>query len=651
MTRKRYGRTAGAGGRKPKGPIGKVSRSQSVTTYGPGALYELRTFKGGAIANSVIVAGIHKWPESEMNDNRISEPTLAASLGVDRFLMPPSAEDGDDSPPIPAYRFPEWLECSECNRVGHVNHLFEEEIDGPPKCAANDCSGYGVPTRLVVTCFKKEGEADEGSPGHIDNFPWIWWAHSQTGKEVCGDPEVYLSNEGRKAGISGLIVECRNKDCKASRSLGDVFKPEMLKPIKCSGYRPWLGDRKEEHVCEACDRPVRVLLRGASNIYFPVSASAISIPPLSSRLVQEIENRCWQILGDLKKRIQDGETVNRPEFVKSFRNTLGYSRYTPEQIELALDVILDNSATGGQKLTESQQKLRERQALVSDYESDPEEPTDDDFENEIIEMEDFYQQKLLRVYLQTISKIHRLREVRAIRGFQRVESSPVADSYTKACAPISKYKEDWLPAIETRGEGIYFELSKDRLAEWETNEAVLTHIAPLVGNYLRYCEDRGIEDVDMDLVAPGYLLIHTLSHLLIKQLSLECGYSSASIRERLFYGSNESEQWCGVLLYTASGSADGTLGGLVRQGEPDNLDKMMASSLENARWCSSDPLCIESAGQGVDALNLAACHACSLVSETSCEQRNLLLDRALLVGTPDNPEIGFFHDFLHGDKS
>ncbi|MCU8005727.1 DUF1998 domain-containing protein [Shewanella sp. SM96] len=650
MTRKRFGETRGTVRRKPKGPIGKVSRSQSVTTYGPGALYELRTFKGGAIANSVIIAGIHRWPVSEMNENRISEPTLAASLGVDRFLMPPSAEDGDDSPPIPAYRFPEWLECSECNRVGHVNHVFEEEIDGPPKCAANNCNGYGVPTRLVVTCYKKEGETDESSPGHIDNFPWIWWAHSQSGKEVCDDPEVYLINEGKKAGISGLIVECRNKDCRASRSLGDVFKPEMLKPIKCSGYRPWLGDRKEEHVCEPCERSVRVLLRGASNIYFPVPASAISIPPLSSKLVQEIENRCWQILGDLKRRIQDGETVNKPEFVKSFRNTLGYSRYTPEQIMLAVNAILDNSACGGQKLTESQQKLRERDALVNNYEPNQQDSTEDDFENEVLEMEDFYRQKLLRTYLQTLSKVHRLREVRAIRGFQRVESSPVADSYTKACAPISKFKEDWLPAIETRGEGIYFELSKGRLAEWECREDVLKHISPLVANFVRYCDERHIE-TDMNLVAPGYLMIHTLSHLLIKQLSLECGYSSASIRERLFYGRNEDEQWCGVLLYTASASADGTLGGLVRQGEPSNLNAMIASSLENARWCSSDPLCIESEGQGVDALNMAACHACALVSETSCEQRNLLLDRALLVGTPDNPKIGFFHEFLIGDNS
>lgn len=650
MANRRFGRAGKSGKRKRKGPIGKISRGQSVTTYGPGALYELRTFKGGAIANSVIVAGIHMWPEGEMNEDRISEPTLAASLGVDRFLMPPSAEDGDDSFPIPAYRFPEWLECSECNRLGHVNHLFDEEIDGPPKCAAYDCSGYGVPTRLVVTCYKKEGELDDSSPGHIDNFPWVWWAHSQSENHVCDAPEVYLVNEGKKAGISGLIVECRNKDCGASRSLGDVFNPEMLKGIKCKGYRPWLGDRKEDNVCEACERPVRVLLRGASNIYFPVTASAISIPPLSSKLVQEMENRCWQYLGDMKKRLQGGENLNKPEYIKSLRNILGHSRYTPDQIELALDAILQNSVGDKQKLNESEQKFREREALVSDYEADIEDPYKDDFENEVLGLDEFNASTVLKTYLQTLSKVHRLREVRATRGFQRVESSPVADSYTKACAPISKFKEDWLPAIETRGEGIYFELSKDRLADWEASQVVLDHIVPLVANYQRYCEDRGIDEVNLDLVSPGYLMIHTLSHLLIKQLSLECGYSSASIRERLYYGHNEDERWCGVLLYTASASADGTLGGLVRQGEPENLDAMIRSALENARWCSSDPLCIESEGQGVDALNIAACHACALVSETSCEQRNQLLDRALLIGTPDVPEIGFFYQFLHGDK-
>jgi len=643
MAKPRFGKKSGTNRKKKKGPIGKVSRSQTVTTYGPGSLYELRTFKGGAIANSVIVAGTHLWPADEMQE--VSEPTLAASLGVDRFLMPPSAEDEDNPVPVPAYRFPEWLECNECHRIGHVNIHFDEEIDAPPRCSANDCNGYGVPTRLVVACHSPDEDKSGKTPGHIDNFPWVWWAHSQSSESRCENAEVYLEAKGKKAGISGLVVECRAKGCGASRSLEGVFSKNALVGRDCTGYRPWLGSRKDDGVCEACERPVRSLLRGASNIYFPVPASAISIPPLSSRIVQEIEVRGRVLLNALKEMQRRGESFDREKYISDFQNGIpGFRRYDREQIGMAMGILLENAAVGGQKLTEAQQKDRERQALTHDSDKDQ---LEDDFENVVVEDYDIQKTHLLGGVLELLSKVHRLREVRALRGFQRIESSPVADSYTQSCAPLSRFPEDWLPAIETRGEGIYFELSKDRLAEWESKEAVLAHIQPLVGNFKRYCEDRGIEP-DMDLVAPGYLMIHTLSHLLIKQLSLECGYSSASIRERLFHGRNEDEQWSGVLLYTATASADGTLGGLVRQGEPANLDKLMGSALENARWCSSDPLCIESEGQGVDALNLSACHACSLVSETSCEQRNLLLDRALLVGTPDEPEIGFFHEFLRG---
>ncbi len=640
MIKPRFGKKYGKRKKKPKGPIGKISRSQAVTTYGPGALYELRTFKRGAIANSVIIAGTDNWDEDEMQG--VSEPTLASSLGVERFFVPPSAEDGDNSVPIPAYRFPEWLECSQCKRIGHINMHFDEEIDAPPSCSANDCNGYGVPTRLVVACYSDDKSNSGVSPGHIDNFPWIWWAHSQSDKDNCDNPEIYLLNEGKKAGISGLVVSC--KSCESSRSLGDVFQAKALKNIECKGYRPWLGSKKDDGVCEPCERPVRVLLRGASNIYFPVAASAISIPPLSSKLIQEIEIRGRAILTALKKSHTNGETINYEQYIALFQNGIpGFRRYESDQIGMAIDILLENASSDGEKLTESQQKNRERQALVNEFSDEGQ--LEDDFENEVLDKEDLYGTDLLIDYLGVLSKVHRLREVRAIRGFQRVENSPVADNYTQLCAPISRYKQDWLPAIENRGEGIYFELSGEKLDKWEQNEMVTERIRPLVINYLSYCDEHGV-DVDMNMVEPAFLMIHTLSHLLIKQLSLECGYSSASIRERLYYGENDDNKWCGVLLYTAGSSADGTLGGLVRQGEPKNLDIMMASALENAQWCSSDPLCIESEGQGVDALNLAACHACVLVSETSCEQRNLLLDRALLVGTPENPEIGFFYNWL-----
>jgi hypothetical protein len=645
MVKQRFGQKNGTSRKKKKGPIGKISRSQAVTTYGPGALYELRTFTGGAIANSVIMGGTHLWP-TDLKE--VSEPTLAASLGVDRFLMPPSAEEEDNPVPVPAFRFPEWLECNECHRIGHVNYHFNEEIDAPPRCSANDCSGYGVPTRLVVACHAGGKDASGQSPGHIDNFPWIWWAHSLSGEGTCGNAEIYLDAKGKKAGISGLVVGCRAKGCGASRSLDGVFNKDALLGRSCTGYSPWLGSRKDEWACESCERPVRTLLRGASNIYFPVPASAISIPPLSSKLVQDMVVRGRSTYNALKKDSAEGRAENRKFYIQMFQNGIpGFHRYDSEQIGRAMDILMENAAAGGQKLTEAQQKDRERQALINN--SDESAQGDDDFENEVVDRYEFIKAPLLNGYLEVLAKVRRLREVRAIRGFQRIESAPVADSYTQACAPLSRYKEDWLPAIETRGEGIYFEISKDRLAEWEASKTVLDHIRPLVDHFKRYCVDRGIE-VDLNFVSPGFLLIHTLSHLLIKQLSLECGYSSASVRERLFYGSNDSARWCGVLLYTATASADGTLGGLVRQGEPENLNSMMASALENARWCSSDPLCIESEGQGVDALNMAACHACSLVSETSCEQRNLLLDRALLVGTPDNPEIGFFHLFLRGDE-
>jgi len=136
-------------------------------------------------------------------------------------------------------------------------------------------------------------------------------------------------------------------------------------------------------------------------------------------------------------------------------------------------------------------------------------------------------------------------------------------------------------------------------------------------------------------------MIHTFSHLLIRQLSFECGYDASSIQERL-YVSSGPDGMAGLLLYTASGDSEGTLGGLVRQGRPEYLADTIKAALENARYCSSDPLCIESEGQGLNSLNLAACHACGLLPETSCELSNMLLDRGLVIGLPEDSECAYF---------
>jgi len=151
------------------------------------------------------------------------------------------------------------------------------------------------------------------------------------------------------------------------------------------------------------------------------------------------------------------------------------------------------------------------------------------------------------------------------------------------------------------------------------------------------------------LVTPKFLLIHTIAHLFINQLSFECGYGSSSLRERIYCDvENTSRSMNGFLVYTASGDAEGTMGGLVRQGNPGRLERTLIRTLRKATWCSYDPICIESAGQGPDSCNLAACHGCALLPETSCEEGNRLLDRAVTIGTPGHPEMGFFEAFLQG---
>src|SRR5690606_39154081 len=144
------------------------------------------------------------------------------------------------------------------------------------------------------------------------------------------------------------------------------------------------------------------------------------------------------------------------------------------------------------------------------------------------------------------------------------------------------------------------------------------------------------------------IFLHTLAHLLIRQLSFECGYGSASLRERIYCNeSADQPNMAGILIYTASGDADGTLGGLVRQGKPDFFSALVSKAVASGYWCSSDPLCIESQGQGLGSLNLAACHACALLPETSCEEFNRLLDRGLVVGTPENPSHGYAARLLY----
>jgi hypothetical protein len=254
----------------------------------------------------------------------------------------------------------------------------------------------------------------------------------------------------------------------------------------------------------------------------------------------------------------------------------------------------------------------------------------------------------LKGFLSGVVLVERLREVRALRGFSRVSPPDPGKSSQVDIAPISRQKMNWLPGIEIRGEGIYLELDEDAVSAWETREDVIARAQQLHRSYEQMCAAR--EWTPSRQITPRLVLVHALAHLLIRQLGLESGYSSASLRERLYVFSREEldshSGIAGLLIYTSTTDSEGSLGGLVRQGKHPHLEVTLLAALQEAAWCASDPLCIESQGQGRDALNLAACHACLLVSETSCEEFNVYLDRGLLIGTLEAPHIGFFNPLL-----
>lgn len=243
-------------------------------------------------------------------------------------------------------------------------------------------------------------------------------------------------------------------------------------------------------------------------------------------------------------------------------------------------------------------------------------------------------------YLSHISLVRKLRETRVLAGLSRL--MPKSSRLDQGVQPLALGQIPWLPAIEVRGEGIFIEFDINRITTWSAEPGPRTRIRILVDDYnaRRVSRDMSRRNVDA-----RFIMVHSFAHALIKELTFTCGYGSASLRERLYCNLDDPNlPMNGLLIYTASGDAEGTLGGLVSQAEPGRLERIVASALRRAMWCSNDPVCMESPGGGVQSSNLAACHGCVLLPETSCEEGNRLLDRALLVGTINERTVGFFGD-------
>ncbi len=605
--------------------LGDVRRSQVITTHGPGSIIDFRAggYRGAGV--SVVAAGLEEWdrwapPPGLGNPQTVYEPRLQKQLGVEGFRLPPVAPQvapgaySKHAGKLVGARFPRWLQCPQCHLIRQSR--FWNEDPGDPALYCAECSEkaggqnrvHVVPVRFIVICER----------GHLDEFPWDWWVkHNENCPQPPGRPRRELRLEGSAtAGLAGLILTCLG--CGAQRSMEGCFGPDAI-PKPCHGRRPWLGADADEH----CEAEPRVVQRGASNIYFPVVVSALDIPPWSDELQKKIGMR-WAML----EKAPDQNA--RRLLIQAFRLSEITGRSESELCSIIEDRI------DRLQLPDSNLRWEEYQQFVQHSKPFG--------ENTEFEIRPAPAPPELMGCLQSVIRATRLREVRALRGFTRVfPPTPGDDDHM---AMIYLNRPTWLPAVENRGEGIFIQLRLERVKRWERQKSVDQRVTQLREAYEQAWKDRGRPGPPPKTITPRLLLIHSLAHALIRQLSLSCGYGSASLRERLYVDTNNEWEMAGLLVFTSSPDADGTLGGLARQGESGNIVRIFEDSLTAMTWCSSDPLCIQGVHSMSDPANGAACHACLLAAETSCEEFNAFLDRALLVGTPKQPNLGYFQDYL-----
>jgi hypothetical protein len=480
-----------------------------------------------------------------------------------------------------------------------------------------------IPVRFIAIC----------ESGHIEDFPFMEWVHRD--EPIEKDCRLRLRAGRSASALSGIIVNCH---CGAWKTMAGAFNQNSLRNIKeCGGQRPWLG--KVDDKARPCGRDLQVAQRGASNVYFPHVFSSIYLPKYEgnhNRRVVDILEKNWEFLTET--RVNGGLNIAVfSAFAKKFRVDLDELLQTAQERLEAERSSLDTSLE--EEHPEETYRKAEHDAILAGLGGD-----NQDFSVKNKQIDEYG--PIIQQYFKSIALIEKLRETRALAGFSRLlpdDGRKIAEQ--KADMALSK-RINWLPAIVVRGEGIFFEFDPQKLEIWLQQPAVLQRADLLLKNFRAAWFNRHRTDWELDLKPFARLvLLHTFAHILVNQFSFECGYGSSALRERIYCNVETDQEMNGILIYTASGDSEGSLGGLVRQGNPGNLENIVTAALYSAQWCSSDPVCMESQGQGPESCNLAACHGCCLLPETSCERGNRLLDRALIVGTLDRAVVGYFEGF------
>jgi len=601
---------------------------KSKQKYTPVRFSHLTSYASiGAIVRGVedklmVVRDIRNWTDKFGKNSAEVIPyvtRVCLALGIDKELrLPPIAKETDkgeiQGSYLSAALFPTYAVCLRCG-VLHNNPWKKQQVDFNDKVKCEKCEGN---LEQVTWCAVS-------NKGYLDDVPWHFVSHLNSDRECRVDFEdTYLKLVTKSNGKRVVkCSRCGSEEYYENRPINVINKQQ-----------PWIFG---ETVDLDKDDVVEILEVNSPSVYLPERSNAIVIPPESRISKSSIIDRLYnnsKICREIEKiKIPLRKKAKMKEVASQFRCNIDDIKNAFIEIRNGYPFLESNITVG--ELMEDEYK-----ALLTPLEDVAD---DEDFVT-VHKTEEWkgLGDQSLSVELSSIVKIveqqiiaSRLREIQIFKGFYRVTQ----EDNENLVPPDIVGESNWLPAIELFGEGVFFTLDEKILKQWEKIDSVKKRTDEIAKRY---------ENSDLNLqkdivISPRFLLLHTLSHLLIRELETTAGYPAASLKERIYC--SQDSKMAGVLIYTVVADIVGSLGGIVESGEPIKFLELMSNVFKHAQWCSLDPVCTEHEGQGPSWLNRAACHACALIPEPSCEFGNVFLDRVFIKG---NQSLGIpsFLDFV-----
>lgn len=643
--------------------VGTIRPTAMLYTSGIGATVDLPHL-------SVVIKGLEAWEKmySKLGEiETIFEPRLLdavqSQLGpnVIEFRKPPWLQEDIDKKlaqtvGVPVNVFPRWLRCTGCDLLTRSDwnvFKYENKNRYRPDQAQyfhEDCRGKGkglsekrkrsvVPARFLLACVD----------GHLDEFPYLEWVHRASGqnwkcKADVPTPQLEMSENPSN---SGPIVRIRCKACGETRGMQEATGQQGNEKLPfCRGWHPHLGNYFEK-----CEQKSTLMLLGAANQWFPATISLLVLPTMDKKTDSEV----FQIVKAIPKSQLDLVTsVEALPLFKALLNQQGI-----DLTGVSDDLLWETIKSIKQGVVKNEVEIKEFDP-ISILEPEWDVMASPELFPGISERSVFklvsqgVHSKLIEK-IQNVVAVERLKKVNAFIGFTRVDPEDrIGDKRERLVKIARNEKISWIPASEDRGEGIFIQFNETEIQNWESKIFKSSRWESLRAAHERNFNRRQsksavIRDADSRLPSPRYWAIHSLSHLLIRELAMHAGYGAASLTERIYaWNKTESrEAAAGLLISTTSADSEGTLGGLVELSNTETISKLIISGLKRASHCSSDPLCASKLPISPEEyLHGAACHFCMFVSETSCEKANRFLDRGFIINLNNSNVDGLFNSFI-----